>query len=229
MIGSKTQLRAFRVGFFCLSPVARWFTRSKYLGLENLPKDEGFIICANHVSFVDPVLVGYMLWKSGFPPHFFAKASLFKVPILGFLMYKADQILVKRDGFRGLDALKKANSLLENKSVVVIYPEGTLTKDVNLWPAEFKTGAIRLALDSGKKIVPLAHWGSQNVFSKKNKVLSFFSKKDFVVSVGEPLDFSHLYNDSLHKENFLDISSALRTEIIKLLEDIRGEKMCNKK
>src|SRR5690606_12684049 len=107
---------------------------------DKLPKQGSFVLSPNHYSEIDPVVIGVVMWKLGRMPRFLAKASLFKVPVLGWLMRTSGQIPVERAGsVRGSEPLKAASMVVEKGLAVVIYPEGSLTRDPDLWPMRGKS------------------------------------------------------------------------------------------
>jgi len=114
-----------------------------------LPAQGPFIVSPNHFSEIDPILMGIVVWKLRRTPRFLAKASLFRVPLLGWLMRFTGQIPVERDSNATLgEPLKAAGELVTRGQGVIVYPEGTLTKDPDLWPMKGKVGAVRMALQS---------------------------------------------------------------------------------
>ena len=125
------------------------------------------ILVPNHVSHFDPLVVAHYIYRAGRWPRFLGKASLWKVPVLGFLLRKTLQIPVERgsvEAVKSLDALVEA---LDEGGTVVIYPEGTTTREPDLWPMRGKTGAARLALLTGAPVIPIANWGAERVFDPR--------------------------------------------------------------
>ena len=121
-------------------------SRRDWDGGERLPASGGVIVVANHISNADPLALGQFLAYSGRWPRFLAKSSLFGVPGLGRLLRGAGQIPVERASSHAGDALTAAWAALEAGQAVVVYPEGTITYDPDLWPMRGRTGAARLAL-----------------------------------------------------------------------------------
>ncbi|BCJ54645.1 hypothetical protein Asp14428_61200 [Actinoplanes sp. NBRC 14428] len=140
-------------------PALKVLTKRRWYGLENLPPGGGVIVTPNHMSQFDPLLVAHPIYAAGRWPRFLAKASIWKIPFVGFMLRKTEQIPVERGS---VEAVKSLDSLIEairEGGVVVIYPEGTTTRDPQLWPMRGKTGAARLALVTGAPVVPMATWG----------------------------------------------------------------------
>ena len=112
---------------------------------EKIPATGSFIMVFNHYSDFDPLVTAYTLWKHGRTPHYLAKASLFRVPVVGGAFRATDQVPVER-AVGGAAPLAAAKQLIDKGLALVIYPEGTLTRDPDLWPMRGKYGAARLAL-----------------------------------------------------------------------------------
>ncbi|MGO2807066.1 MAG: lysophospholipid acyltransferase family protein, partial [Glutamicibacter arilaitensis] len=126
-------------------------------GFETLPQG-GYILCPNHLTEIDPLVVGHAIYSNGRLPRWLAKESLFNVPVLGWMLRETGQVPVARSATSAGESLKAAKRVLDAGGVIVIYPEGTLTRDPNLWPMVGRTGAARLALQTGAPVVPMAHW-----------------------------------------------------------------------
>ena len=123
-------------------------TKPTWRGLENIPREGGVIIVANHVTILDPVTLAHAIYDGvRRTPSFLAKSELFKVPVLGALLRKAGQIPVYRRTRDAVNSLRDAEAALVAGECVVIYPEGTCTRDPNGWPMVAKTGVARLVLD----------------------------------------------------------------------------------
>jgi 1-acyl-sn-glycerol-3-phosphate acyltransferase len=145
------------------------------------------LLVANHVSILDPIACGLMVFKAGRFPHFLAKESVFK-GFAGVLLRGAGQIPVKRYTKDAHDALEAARADLAAGNIVVIYPEGSVTRDPGWWPMQPSTGAARLALTTDAVVVPVAQWGPQEVhdYHRKQLRLRFRARADYLI--GEPID-----------------------------------------
>ena len=122
---------------------------------------------ANHISHADPLVSAHFIYDSGRWPQYLGKASVFRVPVVGWILHRCRQIPVERgsvDAVRSLDALVAA---LDEGGAVVIYPEGTTTRQPDLWPMKAKTGAARLALATGAPVVPVVMWGPERIFDPR--------------------------------------------------------------
>lgn len=171
--------------------------------------------------------MGVAAWRLGRQPRFMAKSSLFKVPFLGWLLRASGQIPVERSGSpRGAGSdnpMGAASVLIEKGRGVIVYPEGSLTRDPNLWPMRGKTGAVRLALESGIPLYPAAHWGTQLLMPRYGKAIHPFPRKLINVSVGKPLDLSEFKGLPIDQKTVTAATKKLMDAIAKLLAELRGE------
>ncbi|NYE94641.1 1-acyl-sn-glycerol-3-phosphate acyltransferase [Psychromicrobium silvestre] len=206
-----------------LRPLMNIMLGKEWLQLEKLPRDTGFIICPNHCTEIDPILVGQMLYSNGLPPHFLTKASLFKIPVVGKVLAGSLQIPVDRAGPTARRSLEVAQEVLDQRGAIVIYPEGTLTRDPDLWPMKGHTGAARLALQTGAPVIPVAHWGAQEVFPRYAKMVKLFPRKKVRMIVGDPVDLDE-FRDKPQDKQLLDaVTEKILVEITLLLAGLRGE------
>jgi 1-acyl-sn-glycerol-3-phosphate acyltransferase len=190
-----------------------------------LPPTGPFIIAPNHYSEIDPIVMGIVVWKLGRTPRFLAKASLFRVPVLGSIMRFTGQIPVERRSSATIsEPLKAAGVLISQGSGLIVYPEGTLTKDPDLWPMKGKLGAVRMALDSGIPLYPAAHWGTQNLMGRYAKFIRVFPRARIDVVVGERLDLSAFEGKPITLELLEKATAQLMKEIASLAGELRGEK-----
>jgi 1-acyl-sn-glycerol-3-phosphate acyltransferase len=190
---------------------------------ERMPQAGAFVLSPNHYSEVDPLVMGVATWKLGRAPRFLAKASLFKNPVLGWLLRTSGQIPVERAGSQSHAAIRAAEELVEKGRVVIVYPEGSLTRDPGMWPMRGKTGAVRIALERGIPVVPAAHWGTQQILPRYGKKLSLFPRKTVDVIIGEPLDLSAYEGKPLDNANLTAATNELMDAIAALLGELRGE------
>jgi 1-acyl-sn-glycerol-3-phosphate acyltransferase len=207
-----------------LLPILTLMARYPVIDGEKLPKTGAFILAPNHFSEIDPVIMGRFMWKLGRVPRFLAKASVFTIPVLGAVLRWSGQIPVEREGRGRLDApLKAAQQLVDNELAVIIYPEGSLTRDPDLWPMRGKTGAVRMALQVGVPIIPAAHWGTQHIMARYSKKISFFPRKTVTCKIGDPVDLSDLMDRPLDQATLIEGTDRVMAAIAALLGDLRGE------
>ena len=131
-----------RLGFwrrFCVvtvKPVLTVWTRRTWSGMEHIPATGGAILVANHISHADPLVCAHYVYDAGRWPRFLAKASVFRVPGIGMILRQTGQVPVERGS---VDAAKSLDTLIEaisSRQAVIIYPEGTTTREPDLWPMQ---------------------------------------------------------------------------------------------
>ena len=140
---------------FGIMRLQRW--RFDVRGTEHLPATGGAVIAATHNSFFDFFTVGKHGYEEmGRPVRIMAKESLFRAPVFGWLMDRAEHIPVHRGA--GRDALASAVDALQRGELVLVLPEQTISPALEL--QAFKTGAARMAAAAGVPLIPAASWGS---------------------------------------------------------------------
>lgn len=211
--------------FWLLAPIAlpAMGLLFKYDIKGSLPPTGPVILCGNHYSDLDPVANGVGVWKLGRMPRFMAKASLFKVPVLGWVMRASGQIPVERErGANRSGAMSAAQQLIAADGLVIIYPEGTLTREPGYWPMRGKSGAVRLALEHNIPIIPMASWGAQEVMPRFEKKFRFRFRTPLHIRVGDPVDLSAWQGKHASRTANQEATEAVMREITALLETIRG-------
>lgn len=203
-------------------PVMNLLMNKKWEGLQKLPAG-GFIAAPNHCTEIDPLVVGHMLYNQKRMPHFLAKAGLFKVPVLGAVLRSTKQIPVERSTTGANRSLQLAKEIVNEGGAIIIYPEGTLTRDPALWPMKGHTGAARMALESGIPVVPMAHWGAQEVFPRYAKRFYIFPRKTSRLVVGDPVDLSAFEGRPLDRQTLTAATNVIMDAITALLAELRGE------
>jgi 1-acyl-sn-glycerol-3-phosphate acyltransferase len=203
---------------------AMWvWTKRTWSGMENMPPGGGFIIAPNHMSQFDPLLVAHYVYKSGRWPRFLAKASIWRIPVLGFLLDKTWQIPVVRGSVEAARSLDTLVAAIQQGAVVVIYPEGTTTRDPDLWPMRGKTGAARLALVTGAPVVPMATWGAQGIHDVRTGKVSLKPRRPVSVTVGKPVDLSHWQGEAPTRTVLAQMTDAIQLAGRDLLAELRQE------
>ena len=215
---------AFRIVASIVIPTFRFSARYHWHGPNRLPAEGAFVLAPNHFTNIDPLVVGTAVYISKRAPRFLAKASLFTVPVVGKLMSGMGQIPVERSGRTRLsDPLGGGRSLVEQGGAIIVYPEGTLTRDPDLWPMRGKTGAVRIALENDVPIIPMAHWGTQRIMPRYAKKLRLFPPSRVDVIVGDPVDLSAYRGRPLDQKTLFEATELVMQRITALLEELRGE------
>lgn len=215
--------RAYRNVARVVRPVLLAATRRDWRGAEHLPRDTGFIATANHMTNIDPLTFAHYLYDHGFAPKVLAKASLFAIPVLGRILLATGQIPVNRNTTSAGRSLDAAVTAIEAGECVAVFPEGTLTREPDLWPMAGKTGVARLALTTRAPVIPIAQWGPQNLLGRYKKVFKPFPRKTVTVVAGPPVDLSDLYDQPQDAAVLRAATERVMTAITVLLEEIRGE------
>ncbi len=216
----KTFVWRFLAGI--IIPVLLLLGRYTFRRGDRVPAHGAFIMTPNHYTDFDPLVAAYAVWKHGRVPRFLAKASLFKVPVLGAAMRATGQIPVERAA-AGKDPLAAAAQLVKDEFALIIYPEGTLTRDPELWPMRGKYGAARLALQYGVPVIPMATWGAQRVLPRWSKRISVFPRKPIEVIFGDPVDLSRWAGRHTDQVALAESTLAIMQAITALVEELRGE------
>ena len=212
----------WRLAQVVILPLFSAFVTMRIRPGSSLPQDGPFIVAPNHYSEIDPIVMGVAVWRLGRTPRFLAKASLFRIPVLGFYMRKTGQIPVEREA-RGNSAIDAAHRLMESGQGVIVYPEGTLTREPNLWPMRGKSGAIRMALEGNMPLYPAAHWGTQMLMARYGKKITVRPRPHIDVVIGEPMDLSAHRGKPLSKELVDQLTDELMHAIQLLVAELRGE------
>lgn len=207
--------------------ISPWL-RETWRGAEHVPDHGAAVIAGNHLSYSDPFVLGRFLLHAGRLPHFLGKAEVFATPVLGPLLKRAGQIPVHRGTARAADSFSAAVDAVESGKIVCLLPEGTLTRDPDLWPMAGKSGAARIALTTGCPLVPVAMWGPERILPPTRNALkslpsAVVRRHDVTVSAGPPVDLDDLRARPLDAEVLTEATARVMAAITELLVEIRGE------
>jgi len=199
-------------------------TKRDWRGMEHIPAEGGVVLAANHTSYFDPLAVAHYIVAAGRAPRFLGKAEVVAMPVLGRLFQAAGQIPVYRGTASAANAYRDAITALERGESVTLYPEGTTTRDPDLWPMMGKTGAARMALTTGSPVIPIAQWGPQEVFPDKKKIrIHLFPRKTMHVHAGNAVNLDDLRDREMTTEVLDEATERIMLAITMLLAEIRGE------
>jgi 1-acyl-sn-glycerol-3-phosphate acyltransferase len=208
-----------------LIPIVRLLFVVKPKGIEKLPKRGSYILVANHVTNVDALAMAYLVYvQLKRAPHFLAKEGLFRVPVIGAILRAAGQIPVYRSGHRNDTPLKAAHAYLEAGHTIAIFPEGTLTRSPELWPMRGKSGAIRLALETGVPVYPVGQWGSEKILPQYGSKFRPGFWKSVNMIIGDEIDLSNYRKRQLNPDELNQATKVVMHAITQLVEELRGEK-----
>ncbi|WP_224751600.1 lysophospholipid acyltransferase family protein [Microbacterium helvum] len=194
-------------------------------GGEKLPRDGAFVLAPNHVSEIDPLVVAVAVWRLGRAPRFMAKESLFRVPVLGWVLRRTGMVPVSRatSTAAARATLESSETLVRHGRGVIVYPEGSLTREPELWPMRGKTGAVRLALAGGIPVIPMAQWGAQQVLPRYGKLKLWPLRRRVRVIVGDPVDLSAYTDAAASQTALVAATDVVMADIAGLLSRLRGE------
>lgn len=214
---------AYRFLAGTVRPVVKAVTKRDWAGHEQFPREGGFVVCPNHLSHVDVFALAHFVYDSGREPYFLGKRSVFKIPIAGKIFAKAGMIPVDRETGKATHAYRAAVDAVRGGKCVAIYPEGTLTRDPDLWPMTGKTGAARIALETRCPVIPVAQWGPQEIMGRYQKNFRLFPRKVMRVRAGGPVDLSDLYDQPISGAVLREATERIMAAITRELEILRGE------
>jgi len=170
-------------------------------GADNIPKNGGVIICANHISFFDPVVVAVTTKR---PVHFMAKKELFENRFLRFFFTRINAFPVDRKA-SDLQSYKKALSVLKDGRVLGIFAQGTRIADADMKAA--KSGAAMFALKSGAAVIPAGITGSYKWFGKVN------------ITFGRPLTFDEYASKKAKRETIDEVTDIIINNVNEILNN----------
>jgi 1-acyl-sn-glycerol-3-phosphate acyltransferase len=200
------------------------FFKRRWCNVDGIPAEGPTIVAANHVSHVDPVILAQFVWDAARVPRYLAKASLFNIPVIGWVIAKAAQIPVERGSRDASTSLAAAAQALRAGELVVVYPEGTVTRDPDFWPMSAKTGLARLALLVPEAtVIPVGQWGAQNSVDVYHKRYRPFPRKTVTISAGEPVDLSKYAGGPPTTQVLREITNAVMVAVRDQVAQIRGE------
>ncbi|WP_262281463.1 1-acyl-sn-glycerol-3-phosphate acyltransferase [Micromonospora sp. MA102] len=217
-----------RLGFWprfavvLVKPVLTVWTRRTWRGMEHLGGDGGIIIVPNHISHADPLVCAHFIHDAGRWPQFLGKASVFRVPVIGWILHRCRQIPVERGSIEAARSLDKLVAAVHAGGAVVIYPEGTTTREPDLWPMKGKTGAARLALATGAPVIPLAMIGPEKMFDPRTARVGLRPRTPVTVVAGPPIDLSRWAGATPTRAILEEMTDTIMLRIRDLVAEIRG-------
>ncbi|MCR3921072.1 MAG: 1-acyl-sn-glycerol-3-phosphate acyltransferase [Firmicutes bacterium] len=171
------------------------FFRWDVQGRENIPSEGPFILCANHISWYDPPLVGALTRRFA---RFMAKEELFKIPVMGRFLKMIQVFPIKRNS-ADRKAIKTSLETLQAGHGLGMFPEGTRSRTADLLPPQAGVGFI--AVKSEAPVVPIAIIGPYKLFRRVR------------VRIGTPLRFPEYYGVKVRSEQLDDVAKRIMQEI----------------
>jgi 1-acyl-sn-glycerol-3-phosphate acyltransferase len=213
---------AWTLGLSVVKPLLLMTTRHRWIDGEKIPAEGGVLLVANHISEVDPLVVAHLVWDHGRIPRYLAKAGIFKNAFLGIFFRSAGQIPVERASKNAAGAFDAAVAAVRAGRCVVVYPEGTITRDPDLWPMVGKSGAARIALETGTSVLPVGQWGAQALLAPYAKRPDLFPRKLVTIKVGDPVDLADLAGRQRDPAAVGEATERIMAAITELVEEVRG-------
>lgn len=199
-----------RLGYWLVKTLAyviiKIFWGLKVTGKEQVPQSGPVVIASNHISFLDPPVLGAAIPREC---HFAAKEQLFKKKLAGAVLSYLNAFPVKRGGFDNA-ALKNSLSALENSGALIMFPEGTRSRIGKMLP--FKRGIGYVVSKTKPVVVPVYIYGSNRLKER------LFKRGGVTLQIGEPL--AGLADKFPGKEGFDQIAGEVRKAIVKLEEKV---------
>jgi len=206
-----------------LKPVLLTVLRREWINGEKIPATGGCILVINHVSHLDPLTSAHIVYDHGRSPRYLAKAALFDLFFVGTILRGARQIPVERLTADAASAYDSAVQAVNDGECLMVYPEGTITRDPEGWPMRGKTGAARIALATGAPVIPVAQWGVQELLPAYSKHPHFFPRKKVTIKVGDPIDLSDLLDKPETPELIRQTTDRIMAGLAALVGEVRGE------
>ena len=204
---------SYRLGWIFSRALFAVYFRWRVFGAENVPLNGGVILASNHASFLDPPLVGSGLKRD---INYLARESLFRFPGVGALLRSWNAVPVDRDG-GGAAGLRAILDRLLAGGGIILFPEGTRTRDGRLQPARSGIGLI--VVKSTTPVVPVRTFGTFEAWGRNHK---FPRPKKVAVKYGVPRQFEKLRAEAKNcskarlKEIYQEIADEIMAAIAKL-------------
>jgi 1-acyl-sn-glycerol-3-phosphate acyltransferase len=207
-------------------PLLAFFTTREWHGqdyIRNVSPGSGVILAANHLSYADPLPLCLFTHRAGHYPVFLAKSSLFEMKGLGTIMRGTGQLPVYRGQADAALVLRDVEQGLRDGACVIFYPEGTATRDPDLWPMVPRTGVARAALATGVPVIPVAQWGAQKILPYGSMRPHLLPRHLVQITAGPPVDLSAFQDKPLTTQILREATQTIMKDITGLLAGIRGE------
>jgi 1-acyl-sn-glycerol-3-phosphate acyltransferase len=203
------------IGWCCFRLLYSVYFHWRVYNPERVPLKGGVILASNHASFLDPPLVGSGVHRQ---INYLARASLFTNPVAGWVLRKWRAIPVDRDG-GGAAGLKAILDRLLDGGAIILFPEGTRTKDGKLQPA--RSGIGLTVIKSEALVIPVRTFGTFECYSRK---LKFHLPRQLAVKYGEPMAFKELRAEAktCSKPRLKEIYQQIADEIMAAIAKIEA-------
>jgi 1-acyl-sn-glycerol-3-phosphate acyltransferase len=185
-------------------------TKITYLGMENIPAEGGAVVAMNHISYIDYLAAGLASRQRRRRIRYMLKAEALEHGAVDWIIKHTDCIPVDRSA--GAGAYAEAVRRLRIGQLIGVFPEATISRSFEL--KEFKTGAVRMALEAQVPIVPLVIWGPQRMWTKDHPKNLGRQKIPWMVRAGTPLP---------PQGTMAELDAALRAEMTGVLHQVQEQ------
>ncbi len=207
---------SYRCGWLFFRFIFSTYFHWRVIDAEHVPKTGGVILAANHASYLDPPVVGAGLDRD---INYLARQSLFRFPLIGWLLRSWNSVPVDRDG-GGARGLKNILDRLLGGAGIILFPEGTRSSDGKLQPA--RAGIGLTVAKSDAPVVPVRVFGSYEAWGRNKKLPR---PKRITVKYGEPMRFEKLRAEAREcsKERLKQIYQEIADEIMAAIAALRED------
>nr|WP_084467585.1 lysophospholipid acyltransferase family protein [Actinokineospora inagensis] len=212
----------YSVAIDVIWPLMALVTRLRFRGADKLPKTGGVVLVSNHLSFADPVTLTAYTLAAGRIPRYLAKASLWRIPLVGRVLNGGHHIAVERNTAQARHAYLGAVKAIESGECVIFFPEAGFSDDEDFWPSRrVKSGVARVALETGAPVVPVVNWGTHRLLPTTAKFPRLFPRKTVDIIAGDPVDLSDLVGTE--RETIDAATKRIMQAVTDLLATLRAE------
>lgn len=212
---------AFNIAVPVVKPVLLATTKHTWIDGDKIPATGGCILVFNHVSHVDPLTAAHIVYDHGRIPRYLAKSGLFKNRAMAYFLRAAGQIPVERLSKNAKGAFDAAVAAVRAGECVVVYPEGTLTRDPDLWPMAGKSGAARIALETGCPVIPIGQWGAHDLLYPYAKKPHLFPRTQITMKVGDPVPLDDLRAEPSTTKSVNEATRRIMSALTELVGELR--------
>lgn len=207
---------SYRIGWTCFRALYATYFRWRVFDAQNVPLTGSIILASNHASFLDPPLVGSGIKRD---INYLARESLFRSPGIGALLRSWNSVPVDRDG-GGAKGLKIILDRLLAGHGIILFPEGTRTKDGNLQPA--RSGIGLTVIKSTAPVVPVRVFGTYKAYGRHHK---FPRPHRVAVKYGKPMNFEALRAEAkiCEKARLKEIYQQVADEIMAAIAKLEAK------
>ena len=200
----------YRLGWSLCRFLFAFYFRWQVYHPERVPRTGPVILAANHASFLDPPLVGAGLRRE---INYLARESLFRFPLVGAILRAVNSVPVDRDG-GGAAGLKAIFDRLRAGGGIILFPEGTRTRDGKLQPA--RSGIGLAVIKSTAPVVPVRVFGTREAYGRH---LKFPRPRPLAVKYGQPMLFEKLRAEAktCSKQRLKQIYQQVAAEIMEAI------------